>query len=303
MKLNFALVFASAVFVSSCATKSYTEPKEPAPALWQGISGISLVPDSWMVEPGIHGMDSAFATADLKNRRTAVLKEDVTFNDISRMGYTSREKTLSAGTALYARQYTQSITTSYGNSPGYTRVQSANRNPIEWCAEAEGLTGWTCIFWQKPDVAFYSSSSKGFPQSPMIQNSGSHGPMPSIEETEDVTFKSKLKAGLVIKALRKDDVLIHFISGGQIDGEWIGNRISFQQKDWDENDQVNLKMAGGEFTLTAIRPEIDSKPTAVRVDVVKAPEMKAMKPLSNEEQLRLIELLMKMGAVKQQETP
>lgn len=300
---NVKLVFKSVIFgfasinLLGCATAQYSEPAEPAPKLWQGASGHKFSDTKWQTTAGRYTEGAAFARTKLENIRTAVLEEPITFEDVSRMGYTSKTKTLPKGTPLYARQYTHSVTTSYGGRPGYTRTQSAWRNPIEWCAEGvkneEGiLSGWTCMFWQTPDKAYFASSAKGHPQSPVIGSDGSQGPMPVLRETNNVSFNSKFEAGLVITQLRKKDATISLIIGGETGEEWAGNSARFQRKQWDENDSISLVMAGGEFKLTAIRPKPDSKPSAVDVEILKPPTVSKATSLSPEDQMKLLKLLL-----------
>ncbi|MCF6220925.1 MAG: hypothetical protein L3J65_07415, partial [Robiginitomaculum sp.] len=124
----YALSF-SVLILTGCATATYVEPTEPAPALWQGSFGIKLAQGEWDTIPGKHGEESAFAITDVENIRTAVLETPLTFEDVSKMGYTSKTKTLPIGTPLYARQYTRHVTTTYGYGSSYTKTQSALRKP------------------------------------------------------------------------------------------------------------------------------------------------------------------------------
>lgn len=295
--LNLSCSITLTLFLGACATTNYSEPTEPAPSLWQGSSGYKFAGQEWKVLPGNHSEESAFAITEMENIRTARLESPVTFEDVSRMGYTSKTKTLAAGTPLYARQYTQSVTTSYGGRPGYTRTQSAWRNPIEWCAEGdysdEGIvSGWTCIFWQKPEVAYYTSSSKGHPQAPLIGSDGSVGPMPSISETKDVTFQTELKSALVLRQIRKKDATVSLVVGGKMNESWSGNVIRFQRKEWDENDTISLDMMGGKFLLKAIRSDKDTKPEEVNVEIIKSPTSGNSGLKMSEEQMKLIQMLL-----------
>ncbi|MCF6222043.1 MAG: hypothetical protein L3J65_13110, partial [Robiginitomaculum sp.] len=160
------------------------------------------------------------------------------------------------------------------------------------------LTGWTCIFWQDPSTAYFASSSKGHPQSPVIGSDGSTGSLPVIKETKNVSFKSEFKAGLVVRQLRKKDVTVSLVTGGKINGKWVGNITSFQRKKWDESDSITLAMAGGKFKLKAIRPNTGAKPTAVDVEVITVPKPAALGSLNAEDQMKLLEILLKVAKQK-----
>lgn len=289
----------SALGLSACGS-TYVPPQEPAPAIWQGKSGVKITGNTYELFPGVLKEGQIFAQTDVSNIRTGRLLAPVTYTSGAAVTTVNKSMTLPAGTPLYARQFTQSTTRYVNYKPTSTTVQSASRNPIEWCAERPNAEGSVCIFWQDPETAFYLEERNGSPVSPSLSRTvGAKGPMPEIEEDADVTFSSELKLALKVADISKKHVLIQHLIGSKVEDDFKGSRINYQRKLWSPDGTAVLKIAGGEFNLTAIRDEPEGKPVAVKVEVVKPPTVAKRGQLTDAEQKQLMELMLKaMGQDK-----
>ena len=291
MKYRSFITIALCGFLASCGT-TYKPPTEPAPAGWQGKSGIALDGETYLTESGIIEEGQVFARIAAKNVRTARLVEDVTYTSGPGVTSVNKDVVLTAGTPFYARQFTQSVTTYSNYAPSSTRYQSADRNPIEWCAAQPNGKGSVCIFWQDPDTAFYAEDRSSSPVSPSSPGVGAKGPMPKFIEDENVTFSSILEVALVMARTKKKHVLIQQIAGSDFDGKFRGSVVNFQQKKWKDDGTVTLNMAGGEFILSKVY-DGEKETDSINVQVVKPPQVTRLQGLSDADRAKLMELLLK----------
>lgn len=295
MKTLFALTAVSAFALSACGT-TYVPPTEPAPAIWQGQAGLKITGKEYKLSPGIKDEGDVFAEIDADHQRTARLTDAVTFTSGPSVTQMNSEMTLPAGTPLYARQFTQSITT-FRNSRVVSQTQQrSDRNPIEWCAERPQSKGAVCIFWQDPVTAFYTEDRRGSSVSPQMRSGvGAKGPMPKLVEDANVTFNADVKIALVIARSNKKKVLIQQIAGSNVEGRFRGNVVNFQDKRWGEDGTTDLSMAGGKFKLTKVF-EGDKETDKVKVEVLEPPKLTGLTALSNlspEDRAKLMQLLLK----------
>jgi len=295
---NIIFLLSLSSVVSACNT-TYKVPQEPAPALWQGSSGVLITGKSYKVIPGIHQPGGVFAEIDADHKRKARLLAPVTYETTVMSG--SKEVTLPAGTPLYAQQYTQSVTTSGTYVQTKTVTQARSRNPIEWCAERPDKEQAVCIFWENPNEAFYLGM-RGSPVGPQVGTiAGKRGPLPSLVEDSNIKFRNDLKLAIQVGRISKKYIYIQQKYGSVVEGEFDGTVVSYQKKQWDDNGTVNLKISGGEFLLKAIKDEPKSKPRAVEVSVIKQPSLPS-EPLGNlsaQDRAKLLELLLKASEPKE----
>jgi len=293
------LLISLSLVLAACNT-TYKVPEQPAPALWQGNSGVIITGKSYKTIPGTHLPGSVFAEVDADHKRKARLLTPVTFETSVMSG--SKKVTLPAGTPLYAQQYTQSVTTSGTYVQTRTVTQSRNRNPIEWCAERPDKEQAVCIFWENPTAAFYLGM-RGSPVGPEVgTTAGKRGPLPSLIEDPNVKFRNDLKLAILIGRVTKKHIYIQQKYGSKIDDKFYGTTVSYQKKQWGENDIVNLKISGGEFLLKAVRDTPSSKPKEVEVSVIKEPNLPSstLENLSAEDRAKLLELLLKASKAKEE---
>ena len=295
MKKIITLAVVSSFALASCGT-TYTPPTEPAPAIWQGKAGLKITGKEYRLAPGIKNEGDIFAEIDADHVRKGRLTEDVTYTSGPGVTQINSEMTLKAGTPLYARQFTQSITTLRNSRVVSQTQQRADRNPIEWCAERPQSKGAVCIFWQDPITAFYSEDRRGSSVSPEMRTGvGAKGPMPKVVEDMNVSFNNDIKLALVIARSNKKKVLIQQIAGSNVDGRFRGNVVTFQDKRWGEDGTTELSMAGGKFKLTKVF-EGEKETDKVKVDVVEPPKFTGLTALSNlspEDKAKLMQLLLK----------
>lgn len=311
LKLGLAALLP--VCLSACGT-TYKPPAEPAPMEWQGAHGFVVTGTEWAVEPGRHELRSAFARLDMKNRRTARLRRPVSYTSGPGITSVNKEATLVAGTPLYARQYTQTRMPSYNtlyDTTGRAGRQQRDLDPIEWCTARPNGPGAVCIFWEGEDQAFYAEDERGSPLSPTFGSAGSltntpvgsRSTAPSIELADDVEFGDQLQMALVPVSIRKKDVMLHQIVGSEVDGEFRGVVTAFRRHTWDDNGMATVKMAGGEFRVSAVRSNPDERPTAVNIEVVSPPKVPTVPQLSPEDLATLLKLMMEGREVEQGAKP
>ena len=285
------LVSASLVLVA-CNT-TYSAPKEPAPALWQGKSGVTIVEPFYKTMPGIHEEYGVIAEIDADHLRKARLVGDVSYETTLFSG--SDTIILPAGTPLYARQYTQTITTSGTYVKTSTVSQARHLNPIEWCAERPDNKGAVCIFWENSEEAFYLETI-GSPVGPQVEsNAGKRGVLPSIVEDSTVKFKNDLKVALQIGRLTKKYAYVYQKTGSYVDGRFKGATANYQRVKWDDNGEATVYIAGGKFLLTAIKDEGQSTPRAVNVSIITPPQLSELSRLSDADKEKLRQLFLKAG--------
>lgn len=300
--LKYVVLATTALGLTACGS-TYVPPQEPAPAIWQGKSGVKITGDTYELFPGTLKKGQIFAQTEVSNIRTGRLVEPVTYTSGAAVTTVNKSLTLPAGTPLYARQFTQKTTRYVNYKPTSTTVQRSDRNPIEWCAERPNGEGSVCIFWQDPETAFYLEERNGSPISPALTRTvGAKGPMPEIAEDADVEFSSELKLALKVADITKKHILIQHLIGSKVEDDFKGSRINYQRKMWSPDGTAVLKMAGGEFNLTAVRDEPDGKPVAVKIEVVKPPKVTKRGQLTEAEKAQLMELMLKaMGQEKAKE--
>jgi len=294
MRKLLIITLSSALIFASCGT-TYQAPTEPAPSEWRGKAGIKFTGKEYRLFPGIKDEGEVFAEIDADHVRTARLTEDVTFTSGPSVTQMNSQMTLKAGTPLYARQFTQSITTLRNYQVTSRTYQRADRNPIEWCAERPMSKGAVCIFWQDPVTAFYAEDRRGSSVSPVMGSGvGAKGPMPKIVEDDNVSFNNAIKVALVMARTNKKKVLIQQISGSDVEGKFRGNVVTFQDKLWGEDGTTELSMAGGKFKLSKVME--DNKETdRVLIDVIEPPKLmnSMLTSLSPEDRAKLMQLLLK----------
>lgn len=300
MKKALILVAMSSFALASCGT-TYTPPTEPAPAIWQGKAGIKITGKEYKLSLGIKNEGDVFAEIDADHVRKGRLTEDVTFTSGPGVTQINSEMTLKAGTPLYARQFTQSITT-FRNSRVVSQTQQrSDRNPIEWCAERPESKGAVCMFWQDPVTAFFAEDRRGSSVSPEMRTGvGAKGPMPKVVEDMNVKFNNDIKLALVVARSNKKKILIQQIAGSNVEGRFRGNVVNFQDKRWGEDGTTDLSMAGGKFKLSKVF-EGDKETDKVKVEVLEPPKLTGLTALSNlspEDRAKLMQLLLKAATPK-----
>ena len=291
MKNISILIVCSAIVLTSCGT-TYKPPTEPAPSEWRGKAGITVTGKAYKLLPGVKDEGDIFAEIDVDHVRTARLIEDVTFTSGPGITKVNSQMTLKAGTPLYARQFTQSVTTFQNYRATSRTVQRADRNPIEWCAERPESKGAVCIFWQDPVTAFYAEDTRGSSVAPVMRTGvGAKGPMPKLIEDKNVTFNTDVTLALVIARSGKKKVLVQQIAGSDVDGNFHGNVVNFQDKLWGEDGTTELNMAGGKFMLSKVMNN-GNETGQVDVDVLEPPKVTTLATLTDEERAKLMEMLL-----------